>query len=57
MSLFDTYGVERALKEALSEKIWLKCGGHIIIQQTEAMVSIDVNTGGSSENLTLITLF
>ena len=44
-TLFDVYGVERALKEALSEKIWLKCGGHIIIQQTEAMVSIDVNTG------------
>lgn len=44
-TLFDAYGVERALKEALSEKIWLKCGGHIIIQQTEAMVSIDVNTG------------
>ena len=43
--LFDAYGVERALKDALSEKIWLKCGGHIIIQQTEAMVSIDVNTG------------
>ena len=44
-TLFDAYGVERALKEALNEKIWLKCGGHIIIQQTEAMVSIDVNTG------------
>lgn len=43
--LFDAYGVERELKNALSEKIWLKCGGHIIIQQTEAMVSIDVNTG------------
>ena len=44
-TLFDAYGVERALKDALSEKIWLNCGGHIIIQQTEAMVSIDVNTG------------
>ena len=44
-TLFDAYGVERALKDALSEKIWLKCGGHIVIQQTEAMVSIDVNTG------------
>lgn len=43
--LFDAYGVERELRNALSEKIWLKCGGHIIIQQTEAMVSIDVNTG------------
>ena len=44
-ALFDAYGVEEELKKALSEKIWLKCGGHIIIQQTEAMVSIDVNTG------------
>ncbi len=43
--LFETNGVEKELKKALSEKIWLKCGGHIIIQQTEAMVSIDVNTG------------
>jgi ribonuclease G len=43
--VFDTYGVEKELKKALSEKIWLKCGGHIIIQQTEAMFCIDVNTG------------
>lgn len=44
-ALFEAYGVEDELQKALSEKIWLKCGGHIIIQQTEAMVSIDVNTG------------
>ena len=44
-ALFAAYGVEEELQKALSEKIWLKCGGHIIIQQTEAMVSIDVNTG------------
>ena len=44
-ALFEAYGVEEELQKALSEKIWLKCGGHIIIQQTEAMVSIDVNTG------------
>lgn len=44
-TLFEAYGIEKELKKALSEKIWLKCGGHIIIQQTEAMVSIDVNTG------------
>ncbi|MCE2400407.1 Rne/Rng family ribonuclease [Candidatus Poribacteria bacterium] len=44
-ALFKAYGVEEELHRALSEKIWLKCGGHIIIQQTEAMVSIDVNTG------------
>ncbi len=44
-ALFKTYGVDQELQQALGEKIWLKCGGHIIIQQTEAMVSIDVNTG------------
>ncbi len=44
-ALFKAYGVDQELQQALSEKIWLKCGGHIIIQQTEAMVSIDVNTG------------
>ena len=44
-SLFAAYGVDQELQKALSEKIWLQCGGHIIIQQTEAMVSIDVNTG------------
>ena len=43
--LFEAHGIEKELKKALSEKIWLKCGGHIVIQQTEAMVSIDVNTG------------
>ena len=43
--IFEAYGIEKELKKALSEKVWLKCGGYIIIQQTEAMVSIDVNTG------------
>ena len=43
--LFEAYGIEKELKKAVSEKRWLKCGGHIVIQQTEAMVSIDVNTG------------
>ena len=43
--LFEAYGVEKAIRRALRRKIWLKCGGYIIIEQTEAMVSIDVNTG------------
>ena len=43
--IFEDYRIEKELKKALSEKIWLKCGGYIVIQQTEAMVSIDVNTG------------
>jgi len=43
--IFETYGVEKAIRRALRRKIWLKCGGYIIIEQTEAMISVDVNTG------------
>lgn len=43
--LFEAYGVEKELRKALRQKIWLKSGGHIVINETEALVSIDVNTG------------
>jgi len=43
--IFEFYGIEKALQRALRNKIWLKCGGYIVIEQTEALVSIDVNTG------------
>jgi ribonuclease G len=43
--IFEAYGIERQIKKALRQKIWLKSGGHIVINQTEALVSIDVNTG------------
>lgn len=39
------YSIEHTLKLACQEKIWLKSGGFLVIQQTEAFVSIDVNTG------------
>lgn len=39
------YPIEAALKEALSPRVWLKSGGTLIIQQTEALVAIDVNSG------------
>ena len=42
---YEVQSIEKALKEALSEKVWLKSGGFLVIQQTEAFVSIDVNTG------------
>jgi ribonuclease G len=44
-SLFDEYGVEAEIENALKSKVWLKSGGHIVINQTEALVAIDVNTG------------
>lgn len=44
--IFDMYGVEEELSRALERKVALKSGGHIVIDQTEAMTTIDVNTGG-----------
>lgn len=43
--IFDAYGLEIEISRALGRKVWLKSGGSIIIEQTEALVAIDVNTG------------
>jgi ribonuclease G len=43
--IFRSFGVEREIEKALRPKVWLKSGGYIIIEETEALVSIDVNTG------------
>ena len=43
--LFDAFGVEPDISRALGRKVWLKSGGYIVIDQTEAMTVIDVNTG------------
>ncbi len=44
-SLFDHLGVEQEIARAMSRKVWLKSGGYIVIDHTEAMTVIDVNTG------------
>jgi len=44
--IFDLYGVEDEIQRALNRKVELKSGGYLIIDQTEAMTTIDVNTGG-----------
>jgi ribonuclease G len=43
--IFETYGIEREIEKALRRRVWLKSGGYIVIDHTEALVSIDVNTG------------
>src|SRR2546428_84758 len=43
--IFDEYGIEQELIRAQNRKVWLKSGGYIIIDQTEALVAIDVNSG------------
>ncbi len=44
--VFDLHGVEEEIQKALDRKVLLKSGGYLIIDQTEAMTTIDVNTGG-----------
>ena len=43
--IFDIYSVEDELQKALQHKVYLKSGGHLVFDQTEAMTTIDVNTG------------
>ena len=43
--IFDAYGIEMEINRALDKKIWLKSGGYIVIESTEALTVIDVNTG------------
>ncbi|HYJ47001.1 MAG TPA: Rne/Rng family ribonuclease, partial [Pyrinomonadaceae bacterium] len=43
--LFEQFGLSEEMNKALKSKVWLKSGGYIVINQTEALVAIDVNTG------------
>jgi ribonuclease G len=43
--VFDAFGLEVEISRALGRKVWLKSGGYIIIEQTEALTAVDVNTG------------
>ena len=43
--IFERIGVQKQIDEAFSRQVWLPCGGYIVIDETEALISIDVNTG------------
>ncbi len=43
--LFEQFGLSEEINKALKSKVWLKSGGYIVINQTEALVAIDINTG------------
>jgi ribonuclease G len=43
--VFDAFNITQELEKALRPKVWLKSGGYIVINQTEALVAIDINTG------------
>jgi ribonuclease G len=44
-SIFEHFGVEMEINRALGKKVWLKSGGYLVIDQTEALTAVDVNTG------------
>ena len=43
--IYDTFGVETQINRSLGRKVWLKSGGYLVIDQTEALMAIDVNSG------------
>lgn len=52
-NIFEEFGIESEIKKALNKNVYLKSGGYLVIEQTEAMITIDINTGGfiGSKNL------
>ena len=52
-SIFDIYDLEQQIHKISNRKIWLKCGGFITIDKTEALTAIDVNTGKYTGNKTM----
>lgn len=60
--IFDAFGIEEEIEKSLSRKVWMKSGGYIIFDHTEALVAIDVNSGkfmgrrGHDENSLRINL-
>ena len=44
-SVFEARGIEKEIEKAVRRRVWLKSGGYLVIDQTEALVAIDVNTG------------
>jgi ribonuclease G len=43
--IFEKFGVQKQIDDAFHRQVWLKCGGYIVIDETEALIAIDVNTG------------
>src|SRR5438045_6693565 len=43
--IFEALGIQKQIDDAFHRQVWLRCGGYIVIDETEALVAIDVNTG------------
>jgi ribonuclease G len=45
LPIFEKFGVQKQIDDAFHRQVWLRCGGYIVIDETEALIAIDVNTG------------
>jgi ribonuclease G len=45
INIFEDYGIQQEIEKLLKRKVWLKCGGYLVVDQAEALTAIDVNTG------------
>jgi ribonuclease G len=43
--IFEKFGVQKQIDDAFHRQVWLRCGGYIVIDETEALIAVDVNTG------------
>lgn len=51
--IFDEYNVNKEIEKALDKFVWLDCGGYLVIEKTEALVTVDVNTGKNTGSFNL----
>jgi len=51
--IFERFNVDRQIEDAFKRQVWLKCGGYVVIDETEALVAIDVNTGRNKSGANL----
>ncbi len=56
--IFEKFGIQRQIDDAFYRQVWLPCGGYLVIDETEALITVDVNTGrnkGASDKMILET--
>ncbi|MDP0493392.1 MAG: Rne/Rng family ribonuclease [Fusobacterium sp. JB021] len=51
--IFEEYNIDKEIEKALQKEVWLDCGGYLVIEKTEALISIDINTGRNTGSYNL----
>ncbi len=51
--IFEEYNIDKEIEKSLQKEVWLDCGGYLVIEKTEALISIDINTGRNTGSYNL----